>query len=425
MTTHRLYEFLEENDVKFIRLSFCDLLGKQYNYSVMTNELPRIFEEGQPIDITSLPNFCSDFIEDVWLHPDINSLSLLPWRPHTNAVLRFYCNIKKSNDQPFICDTRNLLSQTMQHLDSLGFTSQISTHGEFYLFKTDEEGEPTLNTLDQGGYLDVSPLDKGENIRREICLCLEEMGLSPESSHHEQGPGQNQIDFMLANPLTAADHFLTFKSVVKSIASLNGLFASFMPKPFLHLPGNALQLNINLLKNGVNLFEDINNPDYAIAQSFTAGILSKISEITLFLNTLDNSYERIGTFKAPQTINWSTNNEKQLIKLPLNRKDKSCIELRSADPCLNPYLAFTLILQAGIYGIENKLSLPDALSNSVSTKLPTTLQEAIEHTKNSDFVKAILPTKIIECYTKHSHFDYSLESCIKEKLYQERYFNTL
>ena len=426
MKKHELYDFLEENDVKFVRLSFCDLLGKAYNVSVMANEVPRIFHEGQPIDISMLQGFSKRNVEDVWLHPDMDSLSLLPWRPHTNAVMRFYCDMKDNNGDPAWVDARQLLKQSVERLKALGFTCEIGTNCEFYLCKTDEQGEPTLSPLDQGGYLDIAPLDKGENIRREICLCLEEMGFKPERSYHEQGPGQNEIDFMFSSPLTAADNFLTFKSVVKSIATQNGLFASFMPKPFLDKPGNALQVNLSLMKDGINLFTDRNSPSYHYAQSFVAGILEKIPEMMLFLNPLDNSYERIGSFDAPKSIGWSSDNQGQLVKLPKNRNEKACMELRSADPTVNPYLAFALLLQAGIYGIEQALPLQDAfLEEDTAVSLPKTMGEAVENATNSEFIHSVLSAEMVTCYTQRCHHSLTCSKEEREKAYQAHYFASL
>ena len=424
MTKHELYDFLEENDVKFVRLGFCDLFGNLYNYSVIANELFRIFEEGQPIDLSPLSGFAQPNTQDVWLRPDINTLSLLPWRPHTNAVLRFYCDIQDAQGAPFAYDARQNLKQAVKKLHSLGFSCEISTQCEFYLFKTNENDEPTLTPLDQGGYLDVSPLDKGENIRREICLYLEEMGLNPECSYHEQGPGQNEINFMPSDPLTAADHFITFKSLVKSIATNNGLFASFMPKPFLQKPGSALQLNMNLMKNGINLLSDITSPLFRYAQSFMAGILAKIEEITLFLNPLDNSYERLGAFDAPKVVGWSTDNQGQLLKVSMHRGDKSCVELRSADPTVNPYLVFALLLEAGIYGIENNLTMPKDMHEK-SPALPASMQEAIQKARNSDFVRTYVHENVLASYAKRAKVDGTLSVAEREKYYQETYFGML
>ena len=262
-------------------------------------------------------------------------------------------------------------------------------------------------THDKGGYLDIAPIDKGENIRREICLCLEEMGISPESSHHEQGPGQNEIDFKYSDSLTAADNFITFKSVVKAIAARNGLFASFMPKPIEDNSGNGLHINLSLSKNGINIFEN-NKWDQESVKSFIAGILSKVKEITLFLNPVVNSYERFGKFEAPKYISWSHQNRSQLIRIPAATGEKTRIELRSPDSAINPYIAFALIIGAGLYGIENSIKLPEAINENLYTAgddilknidtLPESLEEALSIAKNSKFIKEIIGQEVLDRY---------------------------
>ena len=224
-------EFVEENDVKFIRLAFCDLFGTQKNISIMPDELERAFNEGISFDASAIKGFADVSKSDLLLFPDPSTLNVLPWRPQQGRVVRFFCDIKTPEKKNVEYDSRNILKNTIKKCISKGYTPYIGTECEFYLFKTDENGDPTTVPHDNGGYLDIAPIDKGENIRREICLCLEEMGIKPESSHHEQGPGQNEIDFKYSDSLTAADNFLTFKSVVMAISARNGLFASFIPKP--------------------------------------------------------------------------------------------------------------------------------------------------------------------------------------------------
>ena len=236
------------------------------------------------------------------------------------------------------------------------------------------------------------------------------MGIKPESSHHEQGPGQNEIDFKYSDALTAADNFLTFKSVVKAMAARNGLFASFMPKPISDKSGNGLHINLSLLKNGLNIFKnkDINDKYSKEVESFIAGILSKIKEITVFLNPIINSYDRFGKFEAPKYISWSRQNRSQLIRIPAATGDKTRMELRSPDSAINPYLAFALILSAGIYGIENKLNLPEPVNENLycasseildsMDKLPENLEEALNIAKNSEFIKSVLGEELVNKY---------------------------
>ncbi len=437
MTNRDILEFIEENDVKFIRLSFCTPLGVQKNISIMASEIENAFENGVSFDASAIEGFSDVTKSDLLLFPDITTLSLLPWRPNVNAVLRFYCDIKNPDKTPYESDSRYILKNAIDNLRQMGFDCKIGTECEFYLFKTDEDEKPTLEPLDNGGYCDVSPMDKGENIRREICLLLEEMGLNPERSHHEQGPGQNEVDFKFSDALTSADNLITFKSVVKSVATRNGLFASFMPKPLENKSGNGLHINMSLYRNNVNLFSGENSEDYKFAEYFIAGIIDKIKEITLFLNTNNNSYERFGKFEAPKYISWSKQNRSQLIRLPIANSKTKRMELRSADSALNPYLAFALIINAGMYGIKNRLELIPPVDENLfkltedkSSKLnslPINLSSAIMHAQNSEFIKEHVDEQLLLKYfdIKKSEFDDFDKATYKQNYYIETYFDKL
>ncbi len=437
MINKDILEFIEENDVKFIRLSFCTPLGVQKNISIMASEIESAFENGVSFDASAIEGFSDVTKSDLLLFPDVTTLSLLPWRPNVNAVLRFYCDIKNPDKTPYESDSRYILKKAVNELKQMGFDCKIGTECEFYLFKTDENEKPTLETLDNGGYFDVSPIDKGENIRREICLLLEEMGLNPERSHHEQGPGQNEVDFKFSDVLTSADNLTTFKSVVKSVATRNGLFASFMPKPLENKSGNGLHINMSLYKNNTNLFSDENSEDYKFAKYFIAGIIDKIKEITLFLNTNNNSYERFGKFEAPRYISWSQQNRSQLIRLPIANSNAKRMELRSADSTINPYLAFALIINAGIYGIKNRLELMPPIDDNLFkltedktsklSSLPMNLKEAILYAQNSEFIKEHVNEQLLTKYLeiKNAEFKDFNEATYKQKYYIETYFDKL
>ena len=343
-TMKEVLEFIEDNDVKFIRLAFCDLLGVQKNISIMPSELPRVFEHGIVFDAWAITGFQTEQKSDLLLFPDPATLSVLPWRPQQGRVVRFYCNIKNPDGTAFSCDTRWILKETIQDCAKSGYQCKVGAECEFYLFKTDEDGTPTMEPLDQGSYFDIAPLDRGENVRREICLCLEEMGLNPESSHHEQGPGQNEIDFMFSDTLGSADNLLTFKSVVKAIANRNGLFASFMPKPIASESGNGLHINLSVNKNGQNIFKGTEEGHNKVAESFIAGVLKHTKEITAFLNPTINSYERFGGFEVSKYVSWSHQYRSQLIRIPAAKGEKLRTDLRSPDRTVNPYLAFALII---------------------------------------------------------------------------------
>ncbi len=407
-TMKEVLQFVKENDVKFIRLAFCDILGVQKNISIMPDELDRAFESGISFDASAISGFLNVENSDLFLYPDPSTLSILPWRPQQGRVVRFFCDIKHPDGRDFEGNTRNILRLAVKRAARLGFECKIGSECEFYLFETDEKGNPTDTPYDNGGYLDIAPVDKCENIRREICLTLEQMGIKPESSHHEQGPGQNEIDFRYSDALTAADNFITFKSVVRTIASMNGLSASFMPKPIADKSGSGLHINLSLSKNGFNIFNQNNTDYFNLAESFIAGVLDKILDITAFANPVVNSYDRFGAFEAPKYISWSHQNRSQLIRIPAATGEYSRMELRSPDPSCNPYLTFALVLHAGLDGIENnlKLSKPtdfnilkadnDKLKNI--NALPDNLKQALDILSQSSFVKNIISEEMLNKY---------------------------
>ncbi len=407
-TISEVLQFVEENDVKFIRLAFCDLFGRQKNISIMPELLPRAFETGISIDASGISGFGDEAESDLFLVPDPATLSVLPWRPSHGRVIRLLCHIRRPDGSPFEGDGRMALKQAVQKAADMGLTCRIGSECEFYLFQTDENGDPIMIPHDRAGYCDVAPLDKGENVRREICLALEQMGIYPETSHHEHGPGQNEIDFRYSDAMTAADDLINFKVAVKSIAARNGLFASFLPKPIPGESGSGLHVNLSLAKNGLNIFKNDLKEHSAEAESFIAGILNRAAEITAFLNPLANSYERFGSFEAPRYITWSHQNRSPLIRIPAAKGEYARMELRSPDPSCHPHLAFALLIFAGLEGIERKLPLCPPVDGNLYaaeqsrleglSSLPATLGEALELAKNSEFVKACLPASMLKNY---------------------------
>ena len=436
-TVSEVLDFVKENDVKFIRLSFCDLFGFQKNISIMVNELQSAFENGVSFDAHAIRGFRDVTQSDLLLFPDPATLAVLPWRPGPGRVARFYCDIESPEGSVFSHNGRVVLKQIVARAEKIGYGCKVGAECEFYLFKTGEDGGPSCITLDRGGYLDIAPMDKGEDIRREICLTLEEMGIKPEASHHEQGPGQNEIDFRFSDALACADNLQTFKSVVKTVASRNGLFASFMPKPIPEAPGSGLHINLSLAQNGHNIFKKVGDGHSNIAESFIAGILAKTPEITLFLNPLANSYERFGKFEAPKYVSWSHQNRSQLVRIPAATGEKVRMELRSPDPSLNPYLAFALIIAAGLDGIENNLTLPPAVDADLYTAdksvtkdlalLPDSLDKAITLAGKSVFVKNVLGEELLLKYLEIKKTEAGDFSAARDKagFYKERYFNII
>ncbi|MCL2106760.1 MAG: glutamine synthetase family protein [Oscillospiraceae bacterium] len=436
-TANEVLAFVKENEIKIIRLGFCDLFGTQKNISIMAGELPAAFERGVSFDAHAVQGFRGVIRSDLLLFPDPATLTLLPWRPGPGRVARFYCDIRHPDGTAFPNDGRVLLKRVVRRAEAMGYVCKVGAECEFYLFKTGEDGEPTGTPLDRGGYLDVAPLDRGGDIRREICLTLEEMGLQPESSHHEQGPGQNEIDFRFSDALACADNLQTFKTVVKAIAARGGLFASFSPKPVPDAVGSGLHVNLSLAQNGLNIFKNLGEGHSGVAESFIAGILSKTPEITLFLNPIANSYERFGRFEAPEYVSWSHQNRSQLIRIPAAMGEKVRMELRSPDPSLNPYLAFALILAAGLDGIESGAALPPAVDadlftadESVTkplTRLPDSLEKAIALAEKSELVKRVMGEELLSVYLSVKKPEALSFSAAKDKaaFHRERYFGVI
>ena len=390
-TAAEVFDFVEQEDVKFIRLSFCDIYGKQKNISILPSELRRAFEHGISFDASAICGFGEAVHSDLLLFPNPSTLNILPWRPTHGKVVRMFCDIRYPDGTPFERDCRMILRRAAEEAAKRGLTVRFGPEFGFYLFKTDEDGEPTRVPLDHAGYMDVAPEDRGENVRREICLTLLDMGVQPESSHHEEGPGQNEIDFRYSDAMTAADNAMNFITVVKAISGRNGLYADFSPKPLEGESGNGLHINISL--------ESRDGVDYTSA--FMAGIIEHIREITAFLNPTEASYRRLGEKKAPRYITWSPENRSQLIRIPAAKGPYQRFELRSPDPMTNPYLAFAILIYAGLDGVEQGLTPPEAVDVNLYTadasvtdslpRLPGSLAEAREEALRSPLVQRVLP----------------------------------
>lgn len=393
-----IIQFVKEDDVKFIRLAFCNVFGKQKNISIMPDELSRAFEHGIAFDASSIEGFGDETHSDLFLKPDSETLMALPWRPEHGKVVRMFSDITDLNGKSYECDTRFLLKKAIQNAADSGISFFFGAEQEFYLFELDQNGKPTKIPYDDAGYMDVAPDDKGENIRREICLTLEQMGIRPESSHHEGGPGQNEIDFRYSDPLTAADNVMTFQTVVKTIARRNGLCADFSPKPLKDQPGNGFHINMSV--------KSADGDDYL--PFVIAGVLDKAAEMTAFLNPLEESYQRFGHNRAPRYVSWSSENRSQLVRVPAALGEYRRAELRSPDPTANPYLAFALIIYAGLHGIKNQLELPEGIDQNLFKadlslleklkKLPDSLDEARLLAKQSSFIAQYMPQSILDIY---------------------------
>ena len=390
-TEEDVISYVEQEDVKFIRLAFCDVAGKQKNIAIMPQELRRAFSQGISFDASAVTGFGGVEESDLFLFPIPSTLTDLPWRPSRGKVVRMFCHIRYPDGRPFPMDCRLLLENAVREAKQAGLAVQIGAEFEFYLFKTDADGNPTSQPFDHATYMDVAPEDKGENVRREIVLTLESMGISPESSHHEEGPGQNEIDFRYSDAMTAADNALIFTSVVKAVAVSNGLYADFSPKPIPEAAGNGLHINISVRHD---------NGEH-VSQYFMAGVLAHIREMTVYLNPTDASYRRLGERKAPRFVTWSPGNRSQLIRIPAAQGEYKRMELRSPDPMVNPHLAYALVIYAGLDGVKRKLLPPEPLNVNLYTAdrsvtagletLPGSLKEAKDIASESEFIRSVLP----------------------------------
>ena len=379
-TQQDILDFVEDNNVKFVRFAFCDIFGFQKNIAVLASDLPKALEDGVCFDGSAIAGFMHVEESDLVLRPDLSTMTILPWRTAEGRVMQFFCDVEKPDNTPFGGNCRGFLRDINRRFKQLGLRCNVGTECEFYLFENDDRGRPTRIPIDAGGYFDVAPLDAGENIRRDICLTMEQMGMSPQHSHHESGNGQNEIDCF---------------------------HSSFLPKPLPDQAGSGLHINLSLTMDGKNLFEGDIAPD-SIPGSFMAGILRHSRELTAFTNPLPNSYLRFGCDEAPRYVSWSRQNRSQLVRIPQVKGDNCRMELRSPDPACNPYLAIGLVLAAGLDGIENRMELSAPVNRNLFIPgeaaglgletLPASLEEAVEVAKDSEFLHKFLPDELSRRY---------------------------
>ena len=391
-------QYTREEDVKFIRLAYCDVFGRQKNISIMADELPRAFEHGISFDASAIAGFGDEERSDLLLHPEAQTLMPLPWRPEHGCVVQMFSSITLPDGKPFNCDSRQILKDAVMEADKAGYSFRFGPELEFYLFQKDENGRATKIPCDEAGYMDIAPDDKGENVRREICLTLEKMGILPERSHHEEGPGQNEIDFKYSDALVAADNAMTFQRVVKTIANNNGLVADFSPKPLAHYPGNGFHINMSIKAL----------PSEEVFSEMIAGILANAKDMTAFMNPSEASYQRLGSHKAPRYVSWSRENRSPLVRIPAAVGEYRRVELRSPDPTANPYIAFALMIHASLYGIRNRLQLCEPTDMNLFTadsdelasfdRLPESFAEACRLAVSSSFIKEHMPSEILSIY---------------------------
>ncbi|MBQ9370023.1 MAG: glutamine synthetase [Clostridia bacterium] len=378
--------FVKEGDVKFIRLSFVDLSGRQKNVSVMADGFEEHLADGVVIEGKGA-GFPSE--AEIRLVPDMGTVHILPWRPQHGRVARFLSSVRSISGEPLPFDTRKVLADTVALLKESGYTSELGTDSEFYLFQLSEAGDPTFATQDKAGAYDIAPLDKGENVRREICLTMEEIGIDPLSSHHEQGPGQNEITFVERPPLEACDNYVIFKSVVKAIASRNGLYASFMPKPLASEHGNSLTVNFDIKKDKKSIFSG-ETPE--LAEAFIAGVLRRARDCVIFAQSVPNSYDRLAAY--PHIVPIALGEKRDSFMRYTHKHGDVKLALRSPDNASNLYLTVSLALRAGLEGIKDGLKLSDVPAAS----LPLSMDEALQDAAGSKFLKSVLGETLLFAY---------------------------
>jgi glutamine synthetase len=423
-----------DHDIKFIRLWFTDILGFLKSFAITVEELEQALDEGQGFDGSSIEGFARIDESDMIAMPDPATFQILPWRPRERGVARMFCDIQHPNGAPFDGDPRFVLKRQLKRASDLGYTFYVGPELEFFYFKT---AEPPVIGLDKGGYFDLTPLDVASDLRRETIMILEEMGIGVEYSHHEVAPSQHEIDLRYTDALTMADAAMTYRLVVKEVALANGVYATFMPKPLSDENGSGMHTHQSLFKGDRNAFFDDSDEYHLspIAKSYMAGLLRHAPEFTLVTNQWVNSYKRlVPGYEAPVYITWARRNRSDLIRVPEYKPGKEVstrLEYRAPDPACNPYLAFAMMLAAGLEGIEREYPLGPPTEENVfeltvderKTRgievLPGSLKEAIEAFEESDFARralgdhvyeSLLRNKIIEYDTYRKHVtDYEMD----------------
>ena len=394
-------------------MQFTDIFGQMKNVAITRAQLEKALNNQIMIDGSSIEGFTRIHESDQYLHPDLDTFVILPWRPQHERVARLICDVYNPDGTPFVGDPRHVLKNVLDKAAKLGYTFNVGPECEFFLFDTDEHGRPTTQTSDEAGYFDLGPLDHGEGTRREICIALEAMGFEIEASHHEVAAGQHEIDFKYADALTAADNIMTFKLAVKTIAQRNGLHATFMPKPIFGMNGSGMHTNMSLFKDGKNIFFDENGERKLSreAYSFIAGLLEHAKSLVAVTNPLVNSYKRlVPGYEAPVYLAWSASNRSALIRIPAARGQSTRVELRCPDPSCNPYLALAVCLAAGLDGIERGLVPPEEVTENIFSmdartradngidNLPGTLFEALELMKRDPLMADTLGPHAYESF---------------------------
>lgn len=412
MTKEMILNKAKELNIKFIRLRFTDILGMPKNVEIPVRELKKALNGEIMFDGSSIQGFVRIEESDMYLKPDYSTFTVNPWEEEKD-VARIICNVYNPDGSPFNGCPRNNLKRVLKEVEEMGYSTNLGPEVEFFLFFRNQEGEATTKTHDRGGYFDLLPVDLGEEARRDMVIALEKLGFEIEASHHEVAPGQHEIDFRYCDALTAADRIMTLKLTGKTIALKHNLHVTFMPKPIFGINGSGMHTHLSLFKDGKNVFY---NPDgkYELSKEalyFIGGLLKHAKGFTAITNPLVNSYKRLTPgYEAPVYIAWSERNRSPLIRVPAARGEGARAELRSPDPSCNPYLAFAVMIKAGIDGIKNNIDPGEPVSQNIYTmskeekeslgieNLPSTLNEALLELDKDEVVKSALTDHILRNY---------------------------
>ena len=410
-----ILQLMEEEDVEFVRLQFTDMFGMFKNVAITASQMEKALNNQCMFDGSSVDGFVRIEESDMFLHPDLDTFAIFPWRPQQGRVARLICDVYRSNGEPFEGDSRYILKQQVEKARKMGYEFNVGPECEFFLYHTDDDGLPTTLTHEKAGYFDMGPIDLGENARRDMILTLEDMGFEIEASHHEMAPAQHEIDFKYEDAVKTADNIMTFKLAVKTIAKRHGLHATFMPKPKVGVCGSGMHINMSLSKDGKNAFYDASD-ELGLSREayyFIGGIMKHMKGMTAITNKLVNSYKRfVPGYEAPVYIAWSAKNRSPLIRIPAVKGEGTRIELRSPDPAANPYLTLAVCLAAGLDGIENEIMPPKSVDQNIFEMskvekkaakieaLPCNLLDAVRELEKDEFIKDVLGEHMTDLYVR-------------------------